>query len=149
MATEEITPIDAPPTREQYALLFSANGRVSDIVPAIKGVATQFYTHLFDDLPEDAQLLAHALQELTEKLYQCAHDVPWDLEQRVRMAIERPDDEREAMDKRLRDAGFSLWCHPRVANSYAVADDQGRCHLSVVSLEEIAGWLERRAGVAP
>lgn len=135
---------DGEGNRFQYHLLFNRSGRAYDIIPGIRGIALQFYeSPMFDDLPENAQGLAYALRVLADKLYDCGTDVLYEINNRVRLALERPDSDRAAMEKRLRGTGHSLWCHPSLPNSYAVMDDFGVGKLSVVSLGEVEAWMKR------
>jgi hypothetical protein len=95
---------------------------ISDAIFAVSALAKAMENSRDDDDAAVQQGLGGALAVVGNTLELALMNVDFDDQNRIRQAIERPDTDREAMEKRLRGTGHSLWCHPTMPNVYAVAD---------------------------
>ena len=122
-------------------------GSISDTLDGIYGIARALHGSMFNDLSQDAQLIACALKELTRTVYCAQYSVPDDVEKKIERAIAAPDTEAEALSKKLRQRGLSLLEHTSSPGSYAVLESkQGTLQMQMNSIDGIEDWLERQQG---
>lgn len=89
MATNSIQP-EATESRDgghaegEYLILWGESRRDLHLaIDGLSGMARTLYGPMFDDLPEDAQLLVSGQLQLAETVYSASHNVPTTIEEKI------------------------------------------------------------------